>query len=251
MTLSYSQKIAKLETDFGIIDYSDPQHSGWSDPKFLDAMIELEVFNGTNFSKFSTDIRSAPDCIAKAVSFKPTHLQKLPLQFATETARDNEDIVCHAFSVNPRNIQFASSRLKASPSFIERLASVQRNMGHIAPFLSACVLSDRKLALLLVSSNNLNYLDLDETLRQDEDVTFSAMNARWEKSYEDIFSEAPFELTADVNFFDRCFNSAPPGAYKSKTKVKSELKKLHLRAKAAIKDTKNLTGLTAKKNRNP
>lgn len=251
MTLSYGQKIAKLETDFGITEFSDPQHSGWSDPKFLDAMIELEVFNGTNFSKFSNNIRSDPSCIAKAVSFKPTHLQQLPLQFATEAARDDEDIIFHAFSVKPENIQFASSRLKASPSFIERLSSARKNVGHIAPFLSAEILSDRKLAMLLVASNNLNYLDLDETLRQDEDVTFSAMNARWEKSYEAIFSEAPFELTSDVNFFDRCFNSAPPGAYKSKTKVKSELKKLHVRAKAAIKDTKKLMGLTAKKNRNP
>ena len=240
MTLTYGEKIAKLEKDFGVTDYTEPEHSSWNDPAFLDAMIKLEIFNGTNFSKFSADVRSDPTCIAKAVGFKSTHLQKPPLQFATEKARDEEDVIFHAFSVNPTNLQFASSRLKASPCFIDRLVSSRKNVGHIAPFLPKEVLSDQHLARLLISSNNLNYLDLDERLLRDEDITFCAMNTQREKSYEQIFSEAPFELTANVKFFDRCFNGAKPGPYKTKTQVKSEIKKLHRRAKEGLKGKRPL-----------
>lgn len=211
-----------------------------NNPDFLFALLDFGDFKGSMLQEFSDEIRNKASYVKKAISSVKFGDQSFPLNYASDTVKDNEDVAIFAIKANSENIQFVSDRLKADVDFLSNLVATTYVGNSFLTKISNELGQDRDFVLILMKKDPASYQYISETLKGDLDVVWSAMfDSNLLYAPISVYEQTPDFVRQDKDFYAKVVEKLS-SFKKERGHLLNEAKRIHTRALAELKGATEL-----------
>ena len=227
------QKISKGVNSVNLLERAFSENPEMKDSEdFLFALCQDDSFRPKMYALFSERLRTKSSIVKKIVSVDNG---KFFFEFATDAAKNNEDIAYFVIKENYENFKFISDDLKTNLDFLKNLVSTTYMGSAFLKNVNKDLTKDKEFTLLVMKKDPSSYDYIDDTMKNDLEIVWAAMfDSNLLYAPVSVYEKSPIEVRQNKEFFDKALSEVS-GFKRERGHLMNEIKRIHTLAAASLK----------------